>query len=47
VSEIVVDASAVLALMQSEPGADAVTAVLPGALLGMVNRKRGASPTFS
>jgi PIN domain nuclease of toxin-antitoxin system len=37
VSEIVLDASAVLALMQSEPGADAVAAVLPGALLGMVN----------
>jgi PIN domain nuclease of toxin-antitoxin system len=31
------DSSAVLALMQREPGADAVAAVLPGALLGMVN----------
>jgi len=36
-SEIVLDSSAVLALMQSEPGADTVTAVLPGALIGMVN----------
>ena len=36
-TEIVLDSSAVLALMQREPGADAVAAVLPGALLGMVN----------
>jgi ribonuclease VapC len=37
VAEIVLDSSAVLALMQREPGADAVAAVLPGALLSMVN----------
>ena len=36
-TEIVLDSSAVLALMQREPGADAVAAVLPGALLAMVN----------
>lgn len=36
-TEIVLDASAVLALMQREPGADVVAASLPGALLGMVN----------
>ena len=36
-AETVLDSSAVLALMQREPGADAVASVLPGALLGMVN----------
>ena len=33
----VLDASAVLALIHDEPGADAVAAVLPGAWLGTVN----------
>jgi PIN domain nuclease of toxin-antitoxin system len=33
----VLDASAVLALLLGEPGAEAVTAVLDGALLGAVN----------
>jgi PIN domain nuclease of toxin-antitoxin system len=36
-ADIVLDASAVLALMQREPGTDIVAASLPGALLGMVN----------
>ena len=34
---VVLDASAVLALMDAEPGEDAVAAVLPGALLSSVN----------
>lgn len=34
---VVLDASAVLALMDAEPGEDAVAAVLPGALLSAVN----------
>ena len=34
---VVLDASAVLALMDAEPGGDAVAAVLPGALLSSVN----------
>lgn len=34
---VVLDASAVLALMNGEPGQDAVAAVLPGALLSAVN----------
>jgi ribonuclease VapC len=34
---VVLDASAVLALMAGEPGEDAVAAVLPGALLSAVN----------
>ena len=34
---IVLDASAVLALMDAEPGEEAVAAVLPGALLSSVN----------
>jgi ribonuclease VapC len=34
---VVLDASAVLALMDGEPGEDAVAAVLPGALLSAVN----------
>jgi ribonuclease VapC len=37
VNRTVLDASAVLALMQDEPGSAAVAAALPGALLGMVN----------
>lgn len=36
-TEIVLDASAILALMRRDPGADIVAAALPGALLGMVN----------
>lgn len=36
-SEAVLDASAVLALLLGEPGAGAVAAVLPGALLSTVN----------
>ena len=36
-SAVVLDSSAVLALMRREPGAAAVAAVLPGALLGVVN----------
>ena len=34
---VVLDASALLALMDAEPGEDAVAAVLPGALLSSVN----------
>jgi PIN domain nuclease of toxin-antitoxin system len=34
---VVLDASAVLALMDAEPGEEAVAAVLPGALLSSVN----------
>jgi ribonuclease VapC len=34
---VVLDASAVLALMDGEPGQDAVAAVLPGALVSSVN----------
>ena len=34
---IVLDASAVLALMDAEPGQEAVAAVLPGALVSAVN----------
>jgi PIN domain nuclease of toxin-antitoxin system len=34
---VVLDASAVLALMDAEPGKDAVATVLPGALLSSVN----------
>jgi PIN domain nuclease of toxin-antitoxin system len=34
---VVLDASAVLGLMDTEPGEDAVAAVLPGALLSSVN----------
>jgi ribonuclease VapC len=34
---VVLDASAVLALMDAEPGEEAVAAVLPGALLSAVN----------
>jgi PIN domain nuclease of toxin-antitoxin system len=37
VSEAVLDSSAVLALLFAEPGAAAVEAVLPGALLSTVN----------
>lgn len=36
-SEAVLDASAILALLLREPGAEAVTALLPGALLSAVN----------
>ena len=36
-ADIVLDASAVLALMQAEPGSDVVAATLPGALLGIIN----------
>lgn len=37
VSDVVLDASAVLALMQDEPGADRVLESLPGALISSVN----------
>jgi len=37
VSDAVLDASAVLALLNGEPGHEAVAAVLPGAVLGAVN----------
>jgi PIN domain nuclease of toxin-antitoxin system len=37
VSDVVVDSSAVLALLFDEPGARAVLSVLPGALLSTVN----------
>lgn len=36
-SEAVLDASAMLALMLAEPGSDTVAAVLPGALMSTVN----------
>lgn len=36
-SDVVLDSSAVLALLASEPGADVVEAALPGALLSTVN----------
>jgi len=36
-SEAVLDSSALLALLWNEPGADRVTAALPGALLSSVN----------
>jgi PIN domain nuclease of toxin-antitoxin system len=36
-SDAVLDASAVLALLRAEPGADKVAAALPGALLSTVN----------
>jgi PIN domain nuclease of toxin-antitoxin system len=36
-TDFVLDSSAVLALMRREPGASAVAAVLPGALLSTVN----------
>ncbi len=36
-SDAVLDASAVLALLLAEPGADQVAATLPGALLSAVN----------
>lgn len=36
-NEPVLDASAVLALLNGEPGQEAVAAVLPGAVLGTVN----------
>lgn len=37
VSQVVLDASAVLALLTSEPGADMVSACIPGAALSAVN----------
>jgi PIN domain nuclease of toxin-antitoxin system len=37
VSEVVLDASAVLALLQGEPGSDEITTLLPQAVLGAVN----------
>jgi PIN domain nuclease of toxin-antitoxin system len=40
---VVLDASAVLALMDAEPGEEAVTAVLPGALLSSVNLAEAVS----
>ena len=36
-SDVVLDSSAVLALLHAEAGADAVAAVLPGALISTVN----------
>lgn len=36
-SEVVLDSSAVLALIDREPGYEAVVGVMPGALLGTVN----------
>jgi len=37
VTDVVLDSSAVLALLLAEPGADRVKAALPGALLSVVN----------
>jgi ribonuclease VapC len=37
VSEVVLDASALLALMNGEPGADVVAAAMPEAVIGAVN----------
>jgi ribonuclease VapC len=37
VSKAVLDASALMALLRREPGADAVAAVIPGATMAMVN----------
>lgn len=36
-SDVVLDASAILALLNSEPGAEVVEAALPGAVIGTVN----------
>jgi ribonuclease VapC len=40
---VVLDASAVLALMNAEPGGEAVAAVLPGALISAVNLAEAVS----